>query len=107
LIFGYETNEVNVRFNFRSQQTPEGMQVSSAILFRVAFQSLYNWETPFAKYEHGEHISNAKSLKRGQFPGCPTLVGGLVTHQNFQNCFPRSFVVFPVCFFVFAAVMPL
>jgi len=37
--FGYE---VNVRFNFRSQQTHAGMQVLSAILFRVAFQSLYN-----------------------------------------------------------------
>jgi len=102
--FGYE---VNVRFNFRSQQTHAGMQVLSAILFRVAFQSLYNWESPFAKYEHGEHIFNAKSLKRGQFPGCPTLVAGLVTLQFFQNWFPRSSVVFSVCFFEFGAVMPL
>jgi len=30
--FGYK---VNVRFYFRSQQTQAGMQVSSAILFRV------------------------------------------------------------------------
>jgi len=42
LVFGYEINEVNDRFNFRGQQTQAGMQVSSAILFRVAFQSLYN-----------------------------------------------------------------
>jgi len=102
--FGYE---VNARFNFLGQQTQARMQVSSAILFRDAFQSLSNWESPFAKYEHGEHIFNAKSLKRGQLPGCPTLVAGLVTLHFFQNWFPRSSVVFPVCFFVFDAVMPL
>jgi len=34
--------EVNARFNFGSQQTQACMQASSAILFRVAFQSLSN-----------------------------------------------------------------
>jgi len=36
LVIGYE---VNICFNFCSQQTQAGMQVSSAILFRV---SLFN-----------------------------------------------------------------
>jgi len=80
--FGYE---VNVRFNFRSQQTHAGMQVLSAILFRVAFKSLYNCEGPFAKYEHGEVFFNAKSLKRGQFPGCPRWLRAWLPF-NFFKC---------------------
>jgi len=31
-------------------------QVSSVILFRVAFHSLHNWESTFANYEHGAHL---------------------------------------------------
>jgi len=95
--FGYK---VDVRCNFRSQQTQAGMQVSSAILIRiVAFQSHHNWESTFPYFEQGEHIFSENSLKRGNCPFAP-LVVGLVTLQLFQNCFPRISVVFAVCFLV-------
>ena len=74
-----------------------------------------------------EHIFTAMSVKRGncQLPPLwlrahlqckiywgeiawlPALVAGLVTLQFFQNCFSRIFVVFPVCFLLFGAVIPL
>jgi len=54
-----------------------------------------------------EHIFSAKSVKQGAISRLPLLVAGLVTLQLFQNCFPRIFVVFPVCFLVFVALMPL
>jgi len=59
-----------------------------------------------ANYKQGEHIFSAKSLSGSNSPVAP-MVAGLVTLQLFQNCLPRISVVFPVCFLVFGAVMPL
>jgi len=54
LVFGYK---VNVLFNFCSRQTQAGMQVSSAILFRVLlFSRVIIWESTFANYEHGAYL---------------------------------------------------
>jgi len=92
--FGYE---VNVPFNFRSQKTQTGMQVSSAILFHLLLFHRFIFEKALSKMTNIEHIFSARSVKRGQLPGS----------SIFSNCFPGISVVFPVCLLVFGAVMPL
>ena len=50
-------------------------------------------------------MGSTPSMESLLMPRCPTLIAGLVTLQFFKNCFPRSSVAFPVCFFVFVAVI--
>jgi len=63
LVFCYKDN---VRFNFCSRQTQAGMQVSSAILFRVLLFNRLVTEKAFSQITNMEHIFSAKSLKREQ-----------------------------------------
>jgi len=120
--FGYK---VNVRFNFRSWQTQADMKVSSTILFHVSLFNRAIVEKELLQITNMEHIFSAKPVKRGNCPVAPPgcehifstkflkreqligclLVACLVTLQLFQICFPRIFVVIPVCFLVFSAVM--
>jgi len=69
--FGYE---VDVRCNFRSQQTHAGMQVSSAILFRVSLFNRFIIEKALFHVTNMESTSSAKSLLSGAIarlpPGC-------------------------------------
>jgi len=83
--FGYK---INVRFSFRSRRSQSGMQVSSAILFRVSLYNRLIIEKTLSQITNMEHIFSAKSLKRRQLPGCSTGCGP-VTLQLFRNCFPR------------------
>jgi len=46
------------------------MQVSSAILFVSLFNRVII-EKAFSQITNMKHIFSAKSLERGQFPGCP------------------------------------
>jgi len=82
--FGYK---VNVRFNFCSWQTQAGTQVTSTILFRVSLFNQIIIEKALSQITNMEPIFSAKSLKRGQLPGCPPVVAYLVTLQSFQKCF--------------------
>jgi len=66
--FGYE---VNVHFNFRNRQKQVGMQVSSAILFRVSLFNRVILEKAFLQITNMGSTSSVQSLKRGQLPGCP------------------------------------
>ena len=78
--------------------------LSIASQLRKHFRKLRTWST-----------SSVQILLSGG--NCPVAPSGcrppgnqpswLVTLQLFQNCFPRIFVAFPVCFLVFGAVMPL
>jgi len=68
LDFGYK---VDVRFNFRSQQTQAGMQVSSVILFRLSLFNRFIIQRALSQITNIEHIFSAKSIKRGKLPGCP------------------------------------
>jgi len=68
LRFGYK---VNVRFNFHSQQTQAGMQVSPAILFNVSLFNRIIIEKALLQIMNMEHIFSAKSLTQGQFLCCP------------------------------------
>ena len=101
--FGYK---VNVRFNFRSRQTQAGMQVSSAILFRVPLFNRVIIEKALSQITNMKHIFSAKSLKRGKLPGCSPGCGPGYP-SIISECFSRISVEFPVCFLVFTAVMPL
>jgi len=67
--FGYK---VNVHFNFRSQQTQAGMQVSSVIVFLVLPFNRFIIEKALSQITNMEHIFSANSVKRGQLPGCPS-----------------------------------
>jgi len=73
------------------------MQVTSAILFRVAFQSLHTViKKALSQITNMESTSSVQSLlTEGNFPVAPPLVAGLVTLQLFQNCFPRISWYFP------------
>ena len=64
--FGYK---VNVRFNFRSRQTQAGLQVSSAILFRVSLFNRFIIEKALSQITNMEHIFSAKYHKPCQLPG--------------------------------------
>jgi len=63
--------EVNVRFNFRSQQTHTGMNVLSAIPFRVAFQSLLIEKAISQNTNMGSTSSMQSLLSGGNFPVAP------------------------------------
>jgi len=65
--FGYK---VNVRFNFRSQKTQAGIQVSSAVLFRVSLFNRFIIEKGLSQITNSEHIFSIKSLKREKLPSC-------------------------------------
>jgi len=67
LAFGYK---VNVRYNFCSRQTQAGMQVSSAILFRVLLFNRVIIEKALSQITNMEHIFSANSLKRGTIASC-------------------------------------
>jgi len=96
----------NVRFNFRSRHTQAGMQVSSAILFRVSLFNRHIIEKAPSQITNMEHIFSAKSLKRRQLPGCPPCCGPGYP-SIIPKCLSTTSVVFFVCFLVFGAVMPL
>jgi len=98
------------------------MQASSAILSHVLLFNCFIIEKALSQITNMEHIFIAKSVKRGNYLVAPPLdastssvqnllrwgnclVAGLVTLHLFQNCFPRIFAVFNVCFLVFGAVM--
>jgi len=102
--FGYK---VNVPFNFHSRQTQVDMQVSSAILFHVSLFNHVIIEKALWQITNKGSTSSVQSLLSGSNSPVAPMVAGLVTLQLFQNCLPRISVVFPVCFLVFGAVMPL
>ena len=99
--FGYK---VNVRFNFCSQQAQGGMLVSSAIPFVSLFIHVIIEKALSLRTNMGSTFSVQSFINAGNCPvgphGCR-----LVTLQLFQNCFPRIFVVFPMCFLAFGTVM--
>jgi len=85
---------------FHSQQTLAGMQVSSAILFRVSPFNRFIIEKALLHIVNMESTSPVKSpLSKGNCP-FPPLVAGMVTLQFFQNCVPGISMVFPLCFLV-------
>ena len=78
--------------------------MSSAILFRASLCNRVLSEKAISQITNMEHISIEKSLKRGQFPGCP-LGCGSDYPSIISKCFPIIPVVFPVCLLVFVAVL--
>jgi len=97
--FGYK---VNVRFNFRSRKTQAGMQVSSAILFRVPLFNRFIIEKVLSQITNMEYIFSAKSHKPWQLPGCLpgcgsgyTLIISKLLPYNLRGIISRMF--FCVC----------
>jgi len=74
--FGYK---VNVPFNFRSRQTQAGMQVSSAILFRVSLFHRVIIEKALSQIANLGSTSSVQSL----LSGSNFQVASLVTLQLF------------------------
>jgi len=91
--FGYK---VNVRFNFRSRQTQAGMQVSSAIKFRMPMFNRVIIQKALSQITNMQHIFSAKSLKRGNCPVAPWFEPGyssIISKRvpRFKNAFPWYF----------------
>ena len=68
------------------------------------FVSLFNCFITEKAFSQNTNMGSTSSME-SLLSGGNCLVAGLVTLQFFQNCFPRSSVAFPVCFFVFGAVI--
>jgi len=101
--FGYK---VNVPFNFRSRQTQAGMQVSSAILFRVSLFNRIIVEKVLPQITNMWSTSSVQNLLSGSNFLVAPLVAGLVTLRLFQNCLPRISVEFPWYFpYIFSCVV--
>jgi len=73
LLLGFDY-KVDVRCNFPIQQTQAGMQVSSAILFRVSLFNRFINEKALSHLTNMRSTSSAKSLLSGAIarlpPGC-------------------------------------
>jgi len=111
--FGYKDNVqrgpntvrvVQTQFDPFTRQTQAGMQVASAILFRVSLFNRVIIEKALSQITNME--ASVQSLLSGsKFPVAP-LLAGLVTLQLFQNCFPRISVEFPWYFsYVFSCLV--
>jgi len=72
------------------------MQVSSAILFRVSLFNRVIIEKALPQITNMQHILSAKSLKRGQLPGCTFPGCGPGYPSIISKCFPRITGGFPV-----------